>query len=61
MSHATRPRRLSLLALAPRAEAQFQVDIFKLKGDVPDGYYAPINGPNDGPPVGDCGIAVPAA
>jgi hypothetical protein len=59
VTHATRPRRLSLLALAPRAEAQFQVDIFK--GDVPDGYYAPINGPNDGPPVGDCGIAVPAA
>ncbi len=59
MTHATRPRRLSLLALAPRTEAQFQVDIFE--GDVPDGYYAPINGPNDGPPVGDCGIAVPAA
>jgi len=51
---------LTLIAVAPRTQAQLVLDDF----DVPGGYFAPISGPNtdpiNDPPIGDCGIAVPA-
>ena len=46
---------LTLLALAPRAEAQFTY-----QPSVPDGLFVEFLDPINNAPVGDCGIVVPA-